>query len=78
MGSRRKAETTERGLYHQQNLDGESLSKQTIEQREVMGAAHSMDVPDLRDGIYNQCNQTYYSYAWEGRSCLIEINRSLT
>ena len=43
-------------VYHQQNLDGGS--EQTIEQREVMGAAHSMDGPlDLRSGIYNQCDQ---------------------
>lgn len=30
-----------KGVYHQQNLDGGS--EQTIEQREVMGAAHSID-----------------------------------
>ena len=39
MGLKRKA--VGNGVYHQQNLDDES--GQTIEQREVMKAAHSMD-----------------------------------
>ena len=36
-----KAGTMWEGVYHQHNLDGGS--EQTIEQREVMGAVHSMD-----------------------------------
>lgn len=41
----------EKGVYHQQNL-GEGGSEQTIVQREVMGAAHSMG-HQIRDCIYN-------------------------
>jgi len=74
MESKRKAATMGKGVYH---LGGEN--EKTIEQLEAMGAAHSKKTPDLRDGIYsNECDQTYYSNAWEGRSCLTEISRSLT